>query len=117
MKHYKAIFQTFPNCTEDELRTTFSKFQFNTILNNESAARGSSLASAKGIDINPVHTFADRRIAEGVIQQRAERGGCAIAVKLAERDPETGSVIDPATGERRMVWLVGANCPIYDEVI
>ena len=117
MIYYKPIFAVFPPCSEEELRSAFAQYQFKAILEDESNARGSSLAAAKGLEINPVHTFADRQVAETLIQTNAKRGGPAVAVRLVQRDPQTQMLIVPETGERRVVWLVGANCPVYEEAI
>lgn len=120
---YKTVFAIFPPSSEDDLRSSFVSHQFTEKMKRMSGSgsggrrSGPGIDAAKGLDINPVHIFADRQVAEAAIQAKAERGGKAIAVRIVQRDPETQMLIDPATGQRRTVWLVGATCPVHEEAI
>lgn len=117
MTVYKHAFATFPPSSEEALKAAFAQYQFKAIMQDKSSSRGQGLATAKGLDVNGVHIFADREIAIAQIKARTKRGGPAIAVRLVERDPVTRAILMPGTNEPRTVWLVGADCAVHEEVI
>ena len=109
MANYTFVTETF-DCTKRDLPDMFEAYKLDLRFRNGGDAPAGTLAATTGLTINAVNTFTIRSVAEEAISVRAFPGGEALAVRLAQADPETGSAINHATGERRMVWLVGAKC-------
>jgi hypothetical protein len=109
MPRYTFVTETF-DCSKTDLPKKLEAHKLDLKFKNGGDAPAGTLAATNGLSINGVNTFAIRSAAEQAIAVRAFPGGEALAVRLAEPHPDTGSAIDHQTGERRMVWLVGAKC-------
>lgn len=110
MPSYKLMMETF-YCSQRELQNAFTAYKAVEEERNGGFAPPGSLAASKGrITIRESERFTMRDVAEARLSEFTRVGGEPVAVRVAEAHPVTGP-IDPATDERRMVWLVGAKCP------
>lgn len=98
--NYKTIFEVFECDKPEELSRKFIDYKIaRQFKGGESAVRG-TVAEANGILVSETE-YGDPEIAGDLIRLKAEPEGSALAVRV------TG--IDPRTGVRRKVWLVGAK--------
>lgn len=110
LHRYKILYETF-DCKKADLHARFQAHRQairQRAFEEGVKAMNGTLVGAPSVEIAQAPPFADREVAEKAIAAAARKGGDAIAVQLAEPDPVTGSRIDPQTGQRRLVWLVGA---------
>jgi hypothetical protein len=111
MPAYRFVTDIF-HCPRTDLQDMFHAYQIEAMFRNGGNPPAGSLAAAQGLIILDLPPFSMPDVAERALLENVSPGGKAGAVQLAMPDPSTGSPLDPRTGERRMVWLVGARVPL-----
>jgi hypothetical protein len=110
MPGHKFVTDIF-HCPRKDLQDMFHAYQIEAMFRNGGEPPAGSLSAANGVAILDLPPFSMPDVAERALLENTKPGGQAGAVQLAMPDPKTGSPLDPRTGERRMVWLVGARVP------
>jgi hypothetical protein len=105
-------------CSGADLPAQFARRQIDIQDNGGRNHPEAGLVDAKGVKISNASVFAEgaEEVALATLKAIAVPGGPAVAVRIAQPDPETGCRINLNTGERRLVWLVGAKSPVIETV-